>query len=792
MRIRRGGALLTSLIWVVLAGIPGLALAQDTPGSFGGGQVRDRRGAGLLSQAGGLSGADRRHDHQRHAGRDDLLHHQRLQPVAQEEPGLPRSSPTHRQDHGQGVRLQEGPQGEPRHLRHLHRQRAAATAAAAEETGGTLFLASLTPQGGAGSGGSGSATLTLTQDQKDAVLRFTFSGLTGPHHQRAHPRPGRHDPLRHRHHAAAGRRLAGLAHRAGRNLRHGGRSSPRCTAGSATSTSTPRRFPAGEIKGFFRPTNGSQTFTPPPAPPALPPGPPTAQDAARFLLQATYGPRPGEVEALQQKGFTQLADEQFAMPALLPSRDLRPVGGQLPAGDGPHDRAGAGVLSSARPSRGPTSFASASPSRSPSSSSSPTATPTCASSRRAWRRISICSAQNAFGNFRDLLEARDAQPHDGDLPRHGGEQQDDPATGRQARTRTTPARSCSSSRSASTSSIPTARCSLDASNQPIPTYDQDEVEASRAPSPAGRSAARISTIPALLPPGPQLPHPDGALGVVSRHRREDGCSTAPCLPAGQSAQTDLEQSLDMHLPSPQRRPVLLPAPDPAAGDQQSQPGVRLPLRPGVRQQRRGRAGRPQGGAARHPARLRGAGGRSSPRGRTTATCASRRAPPGGLLRTLDARPRNGRWRFCVHSTASGLGTGQTPLRAPTVFNFFEPGLRAAGRDRAGRPRLAGVPDRHRDDGRRRRQLLSLAVSARAADRPPMLNLAPFQPPQAASDAALLDRVNLLLFAGAHVRRRRAPSCAPRSPTPTSPVSRQPRVLTLLWLASLTPESVVQK
>src|SRR5262249_13388041 len=89
-------------------------------------------------------------------------------------------------------------------------------------------------------------------------------------------------------------------------------------------------YPAGEIKGFFRPSNGSQTFTPPPAPPALPFGRPSAKDAARFLLQATYGPRPGEVEALQQKGFARWLDEQFAMPAVshLAAYDQAVAGGE--------------------------------------------------------------------------------------------------------------------------------------------------------------------------------------------------------------------------------------------------------------------------------------------------------------------------------------------------------------------------------------------------------------------------------------------------------------------------------
>ncbi|HSS77713.1 MAG TPA: DUF1800 family protein, partial [Thermoanaerobaculia bacterium] len=202
------------------------------------------------------------------------------------------------------------------------------------ETGGTLFLATLTPQAGAGSGGSGSSTLTLTQDQKNAVLRFTFSGLTGPiTSEHIHgpdgtilfdidTTPPQADGSRVWHIVPAGAFdtaaiLAAL---------HGGQ----CYLNLHTAA-----FPAGEIKGFFRQTNGSQTFTPPPAPPALPPGPPTQADAARFLLQATYGPRPGEAEALQQQGFTPWLNQQLAMPRVSHLATYDQLVSQLLAGTDP-------------------------------------------------------------------------------------------------------------------------------------------------------------------------------------------------------------------------------------------------------------------------------------------------------------------------------------------------------------------------------------------------------------------------------------------------------------------------
>jgi hypothetical protein len=73
----------------------------------------------------------------------------------------------------------------------------------------------------------------------------------------------------------------------------------------------------------------------------------------------------------------------------------------------------------------------------------------------------------------------------------------------------------------------------------------------------------------------------------------------------------------------------------------------------------------------------------------------------------------------------------------------------------------------------------------------MFNLAPFQPPQVPTDEALLDRIDLLLFAGSMSDATRG---ILRNALADADFPRQAdqRVLTLLWLASVAPESVVQK
>ncbi|MBL9190291.1 MAG: DUF1800 family protein [Opitutaceae bacterium] len=78
------------------------------------------------------------------------------------------------------------------------------------------------------------------------------------------------------------------------------------------------KYPAGELRGNFIRATGSQTFTPPAAPPPLPAGAltsPSQTDAARFLTQATFGPTPATISALMARGIPGWIDDQMALPA---------------------------------------------------------------------------------------------------------------------------------------------------------------------------------------------------------------------------------------------------------------------------------------------------------------------------------------------------------------------------------------------------------------------------------------------------------------------------------------------
>jgi uncharacterized protein (DUF1800 family) len=74
------------------------------------------------------------------------------------------------------------------------------------------------------------------------------------------------------------------------------------------------RFPGGELKGAFILGAGSQAFTPPAAPPAAPLTGLSANDAARLLTQATFGPTKAEIDALTGGSVETWLDAQLALP----------------------------------------------------------------------------------------------------------------------------------------------------------------------------------------------------------------------------------------------------------------------------------------------------------------------------------------------------------------------------------------------------------------------------------------------------------------------------------------------
>jgi len=183
--------------------------------------------------------------------------------------------------------------------------------------GGVLYVATLTPQNGAQTLGSGAATLLLGGDSSHGGFRFSFGNLTGA-------LTGAHI------HASDGQIVFDIDETPAQG--DGSRVWVIVNAGTWTKDQIltqlgngqcyvnlhTAQYPSGEIKGYLRPVGGSTTFTPPAAPPPWTDDHATAAAAARFLRQATFGPTTspsgGTVAEVQSKGYSAWIDEQIALP----------------------------------------------------------------------------------------------------------------------------------------------------------------------------------------------------------------------------------------------------------------------------------------------------------------------------------------------------------------------------------------------------------------------------------------------------------------------------------------------
>jgi uncharacterized protein (DUF1800 family) len=88
-------------------------------------------------------------------------------------------------------------------------------------------------------------------------------------------------------------------------------------AGRVTVSIDTAVFPAGELGGGFVKSSGSAVFNPPAAPPAIDLSRITQVDAARFLTQATFGPTQADISAVVAHGYNAWLAEQMAVPASL-------------------------------------------------------------------------------------------------------------------------------------------------------------------------------------------------------------------------------------------------------------------------------------------------------------------------------------------------------------------------------------------------------------------------------------------------------------------------------------------
>jgi uncharacterized protein (DUF1800 family) len=185
----------------------------------------------------------------------------------------------------------------------------------------TVYLATLTPIAGTGSLGSGSATLTVSGDTTYASLRYSYSNLSSNDTDDA----VYNSSAQVMYDIPVGKLQGNLQSDGSYLWTFNATKAAAILASIQSNTSyillESANFPAGELTGTFKLVSGSQTFTPPAAPPSITINPPTPADASRFMQQAAFGGNSAEIAALSNtsasNASTALNDwltAQFAMP----------------------------------------------------------------------------------------------------------------------------------------------------------------------------------------------------------------------------------------------------------------------------------------------------------------------------------------------------------------------------------------------------------------------------------------------------------------------------------------------
>jgi uncharacterized protein (DUF1800 family) len=185
---------------------------------------------------------------------------------------------------------------------------------------GTLYSANLLALPGAVSDGVGSATLRVSPDGTQAILNLSFTNLTGDvtaKHIDADPY------LNHLAQPEIFDISAAKPQADGSYLwkikATGSLSAADIVEIIAESKASvvieTKAFANGEIGGHFTPAKGSQTFSPPPAPPAWTDDSADPSAAVRFLTQATFGASSNDIAAVQSLGYAGWLANQFSLPA---------------------------------------------------------------------------------------------------------------------------------------------------------------------------------------------------------------------------------------------------------------------------------------------------------------------------------------------------------------------------------------------------------------------------------------------------------------------------------------------
>jgi hypothetical protein len=184
---------------------------------------------------------------------------------------------------------------------------------------GTLYSANLLALPGVVSDGVGSATLRVSADGTQATLNFTVTnlvGTTGAESIASDPYLNFGSQLLFDISASKPQadgsylwkiKATGSFTNVATILQQVSEGASFISIGSSV-------FPGGEIGGHFTLANGSQTFTPPPAPPAWTDDSANPNAAVRFLNQATFGATSNDIALVQSLGYAGWIANQFSLP----------------------------------------------------------------------------------------------------------------------------------------------------------------------------------------------------------------------------------------------------------------------------------------------------------------------------------------------------------------------------------------------------------------------------------------------------------------------------------------------
>lgn len=541
--------------------------------------------------------------------------------------------------------------------------------------------------------------------------------------------------------------------------------------------------------------NGGGTSPPPPPPPPPPPATISDAQAARFLTQASFGPTRAEIARVRSMGYEKWIDEQLD-PAKTPVTLLRPyleqlVTNGLPQGDltQAHRRNAWLWFAATKPDqlRMRMGFALSEIMVVSDMETSQSQTP-----RMADYQDTL--ANNAFGSYRSLLKAVTLHPAMGAYLSHAGNRKAS-ADGKVVPDENYGREVMQLFSIGLVERNPDFTPALDAGGAQVPTYDQNVISAMARVftgwTYAGQSDAQFGRINKLSY-APMECHP------AFHDDQPKHLFRGIVISNGNNCSADLEAAMDALSNHPNTAPFI--------SRQLIQRFVTSNPSPAYIQRVVGVWTGSNGNLGKViKAVLLDSEARTAPAGND----ASAGKPREPLLRiaqfwrAYDAKyvpPADGSLRFRAGSTSDLTVTlAQDVLRAPSVFNFFEPDYRvpmADGSQGVYAPELQVINESTFTTGHNQTDALLWNYSATAAPtantKAPVLDIARLvQLGDAGDHAGMVEDVNLLLFGGGMSSTTRAGLTRMLDRLRTDGRGSLERARSLLLLALVSPDYAIQ-